>query len=140
MKTKFLVADEIRPEASGKLTILGLFADDVVMTQVPPRSPQIPADTPAGIERLAFLINISELSVGAHTIRAQALDPSGQEYGNGIPQSEITTELGKSHSMIIEMKPFILRDAGTYTWVVWIDDQEYRHPFEVRIVNMDSGG
>lgn len=138
MKTKFIIADEIRPEVSGKQTILGLFADDVIVVHAPPLSAGIPHDTPPGIERIAFLINVSGLTEGSHSIKGELFAPTGAAYGVNLPLDEFKVDTGNSHSIVIEMKPFILKGFGTYNWSIWIDEEELKCPFEVRTGNKDS--
>jgi hypothetical protein len=133
MKLKLLVADEIRPEATGKQTVLGLFADDVVVAQPPAQVPEVSADVPSGIERLAFLINVSDLPAGTYRVAASLLDPSGEPYGEIHVDHGITVDAGKSHTFVVEAKPFILRGFGIYQWTILIGDTEARLPFEIRM-------
>lgn len=133
MKIKFLVADEIRMEASGKQTVLGLFADDVVCVTLGHRPESVPEDVPAGIERLALLVNLAELSVGKHQFFGQLFAPNDVACGDRFSLGEADIIQGQSHVLVAEWKPFLLKGAGFYTFAVWVDDIEYRLPFEVRI-------
>ena len=136
MKIKFLVADEIRMEASGKQTVLGLFADDVVCVNIGQRPESVPVDVPAGIERLALMVNIAELAVGKHQFFGQLFAPNDAPYGDKFNLGEADISQGQSHTLVAEWKPFLLRGSGFYTFAVWVDDTEHRLQFEVRITEV----
>lgn len=61
---RLLVADDIRQEVGGKLTLVGLFADSVVVLgQLPPEAfDDEGKPLPLAIDSLAFLLNVSGLT------------------------------------------------------------------------------
>lgn len=134
MKITLLVADEIRPEATGKQTVLGLFADNVVVVKIPPKPVDVPDDVLPGIERLSFLVNVSQLPEGQYSFKAQFIAPSGQPAGDALSLGDgVQVSTGKSHSIVIESKPFILKEGGEYHLAFWVNGEEHRLPFEIRI-------
>jgi len=133
MKLKFLLADEVRAELSGKQTIIGLYADDVLVVNDMERPAGVPPDAPIAIDRLSFLVNISHVSVGVHNYRAQIVSPAGVMHGQEILMGEAKTEKGKSHTLILEAKPFVLAGEGIYKLDFYIDNIPHSFPFEVRI-------
>jgi len=131
MKIKFLIAEEIRPEMNNKATVIGLFSDDVVvMTSNRPKD--APPEIPDGIDRLTFLINVSEIPEGLHKFKGQIITPTGEPYNPEMTLGEETIKKGLSHSIIVQLKPFIVKNRGMYKFNVYIDDALTSLPFEIR--------
>lgn len=132
MKVNFLLADEVRPEMGGKNTVLGLYADGTIVLEngEPPKG-DIPEGLPEGVERLAFLINTSELPEGVHHFKGQITDPSGNPHGPEISFGESTIEEGASRTIVVEAKPFLLQGIGTYHFNFYVDDVLVPLPFKV---------
>lgn len=132
MNIFFLIADEIRQEVGGKQTVLGLYADKTILLDRIINKPEdIPPDMPEGIDRLAFLINVSEASEGTHTSYAQIIDPSGKLHGTDIPLGEFMIEKGMSRTLVIEAKPFIFSGKGTYSFNFYLDGEPHYFPFKI---------
>jgi len=133
MRIKFLMAEEFRPEPNNKITVLGLFAGDTLIFNKGPRPEGVPEDAPIGLERLAFLLTISDLD-GTHSFKGRVFEPNGQPMnseqllGNGIMIEE-----GMSHSIIYAMKPFIFKTRGVYKFVLYVDDIPHEFQFEIRL-------
>jgi hypothetical protein len=131
MKIKFLVAEEVRPEVGGKFTVLGLIPDEVLIFES--RRPEnASADIPDGIERLALLLVVSELGDGVHKFKGQIYDPNGEPYNPEIALGEGVIEKGTSRSMIIELKPFVVKKYGIYRFDLYVDDKLASFSFEIR--------
>jgi hypothetical protein len=131
MKIKFLVAEEVRPELSGKSTVIGLFPDDVLIMQGK-RPENAPPEMPEGIDRLSFLMNVSDIPEGKHHFKGNISDPSGEPYN---PVSDLGEEIlpkGISRTIVVEMKPFIVKKKGVYHFNLYVDDELISFPFEVR--------
>lgn len=129
MKINFLIADEIRPEMGGKQTVLGLYADGIIMLGTPPQLDTSAPEAPEGIERLAFLMNISDVPEGKHKYKGQIIDPSGNPHGPEISFGEEETPKGKSRTIVVETKPFLIKGKGTYHFNLYFDDVLYSFPF-----------
>lgn len=131
MKVNFLLAEDVRPEVSNKLTILGLFPGEVVILQKGARPEGVPEDAPAGLERLAILVTISDTE-GPHKYKGRVVEPSGELYkpeielGNGISQK------GFSHTVIVALRPFIVKQPGIFHFEFFVDDEIFSFPFEIR--------
>jgi hypothetical protein len=137
MKVKFLVAEEVRPEASNKMSIVGFYPGDVIVMlkkERPQGVPQgVPEGTPEGFERLAILATISDAPEGTHKFKGRLIEPSGDAYAPESPLGEAAIPKGFSHVVVVELKPFIVKQAGTYTYEFFVDDEIFKFPFEVRI-------
>lgn len=128
MKINIFIADEFRSEANGKQMALGLYPDDnIVLEQRPQKDNQ--ADLPEGIDRLSFLINISDIPEKKHIYKAQIIDPSGKPHGKEIALGEFETAKGTSRNFIIEAMPFLLSGKGTYQLNFYVDDEVNTFPF-----------
>ena len=132
MKVKFLVAEEIRPEVGGKLTILGLFPDDNIRLIKQELPEGTPPETPMGLERLAFMISVSGLSKKLYKFKGVIIDPSGEVYKSESKLGEIRSEKGASHILILEMKPFIIKAKGIYHFNFYVNKEMFAFPFEIR--------
>lgn len=133
MKIKFLVAEEIRPEENGKLTILGLFPDDNLILSAKEAVPEgMPQDTPRGIDKLVFFISLSDTSSRLSKFKVTITDPSGELYKPETDAGEGRIAKGTSRSFIIEVKPFIVKLTGTYIFNFHVNNKVYPFPFEIR--------
>ena len=130
MKIKFLVAEDVRMEANGKFTILGLFADDVIIMQAGIESESIPSGIPFGFEKITFLIHVSKL-LGEHKFSGELFDPSGESYRPRMPLGEMNIKEGESHAILLEVKPFIVKKTGTYLFNFYVDEGKTPFTFEV---------
>lgn len=130
MKINIFVADEFRSEANGKQMALGLYPDDVIMLNPKPQEVS-QADLPEGIDRLSFLINISDVPEKKHIFKAQIIDPSGKPHGKEIALGEFETAKGTSRNFIIEARPFLLSGKGTYQLNFYVDDEVNAFPFSL---------
>lgn len=133
MKVKFLMAEEIRPEASGKLTILGLYPDDNLILSSREAIPEgVPPETPRGMEKLVFLINVSDASNKLLKFKVRIIDPYLELYKPEIQVGEGKIKKGASRSFIIELKPFIINLVGVYVFNFYVNKEVFSFPFEIR--------
>ena len=128
MKINFLVAEEFRPEAGGKQMVLGLYPDDMIVLEPRPNIDYSP-NIPEGLDRLSFLITISDAPENKHRYKAQIIDPSGNPHGPEMSLGESEIEKGTSKTFIIESKPFIMSGKGLYHLNFYVDDELHSFPF-----------
>lgn len=133
MKLNFFVADEIRPELNGKLTALGLFADNTVVLESQNETDTKKAGLPAGFDRLAFVVNISDAPGEKHSFKGQIVDPTGKNHGPEMLFGETVFGKNSSRTIVIEAKPFVLNGTGTYYLNFYVDDVP--HLFSFNIIN-----
>jgi hypothetical protein len=129
MKFNFLIADEIRAEISGKQTVLGLYPDNTLLLEN--HSNTAAPGQPEAIERLTVLINISE-APGEHNVRGWFVDPSGNPAGEQIEFGRLPMVEDKSCSLVIQAKPFIISEIGTYHFNLYVNDVLYQFPFNIK--------
>lgn len=138
MKVDFLIAEEIRPEANNKIAILGFYPGNIVVVLKKEQPQEVPEGTPEGFERLAILATISDAPDGVHKFRGRLLEPSGELYGPESSLGEAAIPKGFSHVVVVQMKPFIMKQPGTYNYEFYVDDQMFNFPFEVRVQNVQN--
>lgn len=138
MKVKFVMAEEIRPEVGGKMTILGLFpADEILLTRV--AVPEgVPSDTPMGIDKITFLLTISKLPSKKYKFTGSIIDPSGEPYKADMQLGEARFSKGISHSIIVESRPFIVKTLGVYHFNLYVGKELVSFPFEIRMQPIDA--
>jgi len=126
------MAEEIRPEAGGKLTILGLFPDDNIILTKAVYPEGVPPEIPRGIEKLVFLISVSGAPNRKLKFKVRITDPSGGLYKPEMQLGEGRVEKGTSRSFIIEVKPFVIDLVGVYIFDFYVNKEIYSFPFEIR--------
>jgi hypothetical protein len=135
MKVNFLLAEEVRSEVSGKLTILGLYPGDVIVLLKGARPAGVSPDTPSGIERMVILAVITGAPEGLHKLKGRMLNPAGEAEIPEIALDDAIAKSGQSHTAIIEFKPFMINQLGIFNFELFIDDTKFTFPFEVREEN-----
>lgn len=132
MKTKFLIADAVAPEAAGKLTLMGFFPDDTIVIDVP-KPPPGKTLPPPGLDNLACLLTLSGLPDGKHRLRGELYDPAGQ-LNSQAPEIDFTIEDGNASYIPLRLQPFVISaGAGEYTWKFKVGEREFTHSFYVRL-------
>lgn len=132
MKIQFLVAEEIRPELGGKMTILGFMPNNTLLI-TSARPANAPEDAKDGIDRLALLVTISDVADGVHKFKGQIFCPSGEPYNPETSFGEGAVARGTSHAIIFELKPFIIKEYGVYRFDFYVNNELEQFQFEIRI-------
>ena len=139
MKVNFLIAEEVRPEANNKITVLGLFAGDIIIMIKGARPQGVPEGLPAGLERLSILAIISDAPDGLHKFKGRLIEPSGELYRPESALGEATTKKGFSHTVIVELKPLIVKKSGIFRFEFFVDEEMFSYPFEIREQTQPAG-
>lgn len=132
MKVKFYLGEEVRPEAGNKMTILGLFPDDNIVYCRPALPEGAPPDMPMGMEKLVLLISVSKAPNKKLKLKGILTDPNGGLYGAEFQLGEAHIKKDASHSIILELKPFIIKSMGVYTFNFYVNKEIFPFPFEIR--------
>jgi len=132
MKVDFLISEEVRPEANGKFTVLGLFPGNIVILMKGTRLKDTPEETPDFFEKLVFLVVASDMSEGRHKFSGSLTDPAGKTMKSKEAFGEADVKKGFTHAIILEMKPFTVRLFGLYTFNFFVDRKKFSFPFEIR--------
>lgn len=138
MKVNFLIAEEVRPEANNKVSVLGLYAGDIVIMLKKNLPQGVPEGTPAGFERLAILATICDAPDGVHKLKGRIVEPTGELYKPESSLGESAIPKGFCHLVVLELKPFIVKQPGIFTFEFFVDDQMFTFPFEIRVQDQMS--
>lgn len=132
MNVSFLLAEEVRLETQNKVTVLGLYPGDVIVIVKGGRTETVSEETPAALERVTILAIVRDAPDGLHKFKGRIVEPSGVEYKPMAEFGEATTKQGFSHTVIIEMKPLLVKQPGHFNFEFFVDDQMFTFPFEIR--------
>lgn len=134
-KVDFYVADDVRIEEGGKVTLVGMYPDRVVVALVPHDAPEPSTDVPLAIDGLAFLVNIRNL-VGDHRVSVEI----GKKPGTPAWHSFSFATPETSANLVARARPFSLASYGTKEVSIKIDDSVFHRYFEVRRGSIPSIG
>jgi hypothetical protein len=128
---KFLLADAVRQEQGGKLTMLGLYSGDSVLLNDP-----LPKVLPEGKQGLALpgLTIVATIcdGQGHFDCSIHLFGPDGKERGKGANRLEVNKQKDASANLIFPMEPFPINGFGIYRIVLQLNKHEYEFKFNVR--------
>ena len=126
---RLLVADEIRIENTGKLFVIGLYADGVVVFRVPRNAPQPSREQPFGLDSLSLLVTIGGFD-GAESVRLTLANKKPVE-------KVVPLRAGGSANIHLPIKPFTFATFGVKELLVEFAGTKHRLQFEVRADYID---
>lgn len=139
MESFFYVADDVQTLADGKLLLVGLYADRVLVMNIPRSAGvKLSAETPAGIASLAVVLTLVGLAPGEMTLATRLVLPDGTQSMQQLPDQKLKVVAGGSNNVVLKFSPFIVPQAGTYTLSTAFDGQVIESRFEVRMRGNDD--
>lgn len=127
---RFFLAEDIRQEVAGKVSAIGLYADNVVVLQLSEDVPDPTLDGPMMIRSLAFLFSVSGLG------KASSISVDLQSNGARKPfmarRRFPPSDPGNSVNLLGVMSPCFVTSFGTKTAIVDIAGVEHIFEFEFR--------
>lgn len=121
--TNFILAEEVRPEASKKLILLGVYSGGFIRVYKKPTDRE-----PANL-RLSFLFMFRD-GEGEFNTKVQIMDPDGEELGTWdtgrvkkMPKSSLTVGFGLIGPNF--------KKLGTYKVIANLNDREYVFEFDI---------
>lgn len=129
---RFFLAEDFRQEIGGKVSAIGLYADNVVVLQLPPDLAEPTEETPIMIRSLAFLFSVSALS--QPSLASVDLRVNGDQKPLMAPRDLPAIEPGNSVNLLGVMAPYVVTSFGEKTVVVDIAGTKYTFKFEIRRV------
>lgn len=109
-----LIADDIRFEKGNKISLMGIYGDDIIFETLP-----------GIISKLCFLTRISG-GDGEHPMMASLKDPDGNELFVGNPEMKLSLTGGIGY-ITNGLSPFQPSKEGTYTYRIFLDGKEFFH-------------
>ncbi len=126
----FFLADSVREESGGKLTLIGFYSGNELILNGPlPK--KLPADAQSiALPGLSILITFFG-GKGKFSLDIQLFDPKGIEFAPAH-RSEISIETPGAQNVILPIIPFPIKAFGKYMLRVKLDKQSYDYEFIVR--------
>lgn len=130
-EVRFLLADGVREETGGKVTVLGLYSGDDVVLQgdLPPILPE--GMLGLALPNLSFLVVIKD-GAGEFQVQYSLVDPMGGSIGRPNLEQTISKQKGIPTNIIVQVSPFPLSSFGRYKFLLEIDGRKFEYPFLVR--------
>lgn len=124
----FLVSDDLRVEDGGKVTVLGLYADNIVVVK---RAPPIVEDTgDIGLDSLAVLISVGGIE-GEQPVSFVLEDPAMKKKAKPAPPRATVFTKDRTTNFAIRLRPFITKGYGEKTVRVSIGGLTWEHKFQI---------
>lgn len=120
-----LLVDDVRTEIRGKLSLIGLYGNNITIFKPPPLT----------LPKLCFLTRIIG-GEGEQVAFHSLLDPSGKEILVDKPQSKIAPIPNKTGNIVLIVSPFNIEKEGTYTYMLSIE-KKMLHSFKFDIVTRE---
>jgi hypothetical protein len=122
---RFLLCDDARAEASGKITIVGLYPDDKIVVQL---GQQTPTGLAAALSQLSFVCILND---GDGTFPASAMITGP---GISLPKMSLgspTFKRGEHTTIILQGGQFLVPQFGKFACTLTIGVVDHRFPFEI---------
>lgn len=133
---RFLLADSIREELGGKLTVIGLYTGGEVILQG-----AMPEDVPDGFEGIALpglsILAVFEDGEGEFQVQFQVYDPSKRPLGKSAPTTVVKAK-NATQNLIFPIMPFPVPRLGRYRFELRLDNRKYEYSFTVRHVDPNA--
>lgn len=132
MRCSLIVAEMAETLTSQKLMAVGIFADRVVVLNVPENAPEPSPEKPFGHE-LTLVVTLTEVPEGKHSGHVAVIPPDG---GAPVAHMEMASVLGVSGhavNIIARLTPLIVPSAGRFRVEAKVAGEKAETDFEVRV-------
>jgi hypothetical protein len=129
-EVRFYLADDFREEKDGKVSAINLFTEPRVVMQAPAILPDPSQDSPAALQALSFLFNVSKAPVGA-SVSIDLKGPTGTQSVLKDQPLPDPSAAGESINLIMRRAPFIVTALGTRTFTVTVNKREFKFDFSI---------
>lgn len=120
-KTTFLIAEDVRPELNGKMTLIGFIAPNELQVD---KNTQFPTAFPS-----ICIVLVVHDGEGTFTVNASLTDPNGTDVLVGAPSQPLEKKAGASTTMIFKVAPMIISKPGDFNFSVKLDGQLLGGPY-----------
>ena len=129
---RFYLADDMRQEVGGKVTAVGLYADNVIVAEMSPNDPDPTAEQLAALGGVSILASVS-MSPGEHECQFE-IEPSSVVPPLALAQSDkfSTSRADETVNMIMRLAPLPFTRFGMVHLVLRVDGNPHSFSFEIR--------
>lgn len=123
---KTLIADDVRLEVGGKVSMLGLYLDDKLNVNLAPEALDPTQAAPVVIEGICILTTVSGLPRDT-TFELQLLSPSGQAAAQG----SVSLQAGPFANAILKFRPLTISELGQWKLILKSDGPGHEFAFDI---------
>jgi hypothetical protein len=129
---KFLLCDDVRSEANGKLSLIGLYPDDKIYVLSSPNVPGQPSAMPGFVAVLNQLavVCLAFGGVGVFPASAKITGPSGQAFSTMLLGNPTFTH-GATSTIALQGGLFPVQSYGRYTCTLTIGAVDFTFGFDI---------
>jgi hypothetical protein len=122
-RVKFLLSDDIREETHGKMTVVGLYADDKIFVAQ--------SALPQGVVTVMNLALTCMMfgGAGSFPLKAQITGPAGQTIANITGTQDFVP--GAIGTLVLRGSPVVLPQFGAYRFELTLQRKVFSYSFEV---------
>ncbi len=129
VKCNFYIADDVRVEQGGKPSLLGFYADNVILIQMPKKREDPTKEHPIGIAGLAILANFIGAK-GTYDVEMELFGPDGLSIlksGEGKLSND-----AENLNFVPRFQPMPVVGFGQYKVVIKLNKKPFTCTFDVR--------
>jgi hypothetical protein len=138
MEVTLYVAEDIQTLENQKLLMVGVFADRVILLNVPKGTPKPSAATPMAMSTLSLSLTVAGLPPESYTVTLSLKSPSGVEIMQDRSPREFAVTEGSALNLIVKSTPFVMVEDGLYTLSASIGDQTASGTFVVKVKELNA--
>jgi hypothetical protein len=126
----FLLADAVRREEGGKLTLLGFYSGDTVLLK-----DTLPQVIPEGMEGLALpgltIVATVRDGHGSFNCGIHLIGPNGKALGKVVDGMKLVKGKDTSANLLVPIQPFPIPEFGIYRVLLQLNKHEFEFKFRV---------
>jgi hypothetical protein len=127
-RIRFFLADDIRAAPDGKITLVGLHPDNVLIGSAEPGTPPPSAELPHAIANVAILVNVTG-AVGRHPVSVELI---GASTAMKLPKDQMMQfGPGRAMNMILIFQPLTFASYGKKALRIAVGNALGHFEFEV---------
>lgn len=127
---QFLLADHVRQEEGGKLSLLGFYSGDAVLLKGP-----LPEEIPDGLEGIALpgltIVAVVRDGHGVFNSVIHLYGPNGKELGEGLRGQKLDKGKEGTANLLVSIQPFPIPGFGIYRVLLELGTHKYEYRFRV---------
>jgi hypothetical protein len=125
----FLLAESVREEHGGKLSILGLYTGNQVVLHG-----ELPTSLPEGMNKFALphlaIVLVFKGGEGDCDVKVEIVDPLGKRVLAGTAQVSMAPDAVRN--VLLPLSPFPIAAFGEHQFKVRMGRRTYKYPFVIR--------
>ena len=122
-KTLLLLADDVRQEVDGKVTLMGYMPGDTLTL-----GPQPPTSAPQEALQSLAMIVVFQDGAGEFELLVSLIGPDGKDRFAGSVKQTVRKNTDGAMNVNLVMRPMFVH-VGTYHLTVSLDDRTYKRSF-----------